>query len=160
MTSKKWAELLINKREEVLDAMEKADRDACKCSHLHFAVAMQPDGTIYSWYYVGNYSEPDSVWDGTDLYIYGASDASASWYDRCMEGYPTSRAAYCQYLHDGETIPENIDDCDIYDYVDKYYPHCIEEFDEDAIDWIVDEGRDAREYCLDQLIAGLDRDER
>jgi len=65
-----WKKVLEDNRDAIEEKMVDLYRE-CEGTNqnVHKGLAIEPSGKLYTWTYVGNYSEPESTWNGTDLCI-------------------------------------------------------------------------------------------
>ena len=63
-----WKKVLEDNRAAITQEMIFMHRMA-EGEYCHNALGIDPQGKRFNWQYVGTYSEPESVWNGTDLCI-------------------------------------------------------------------------------------------
>jgi len=85
-----WKKVLEDNRDKITQEMIYMEKisEGASCNN---ALGIDPQGKIFNWQYVGNYSEPESVWNGTDLLI--AVFEPWSWTD-CIEDFDGAAIAY------------------------------------------------------------------
>lgn len=63
-----WKKVLEENRDKITQEMiyMKKISEGATCNN---ALGIDAQGKIFTWQYIGNYSEPETVWNGTDLRI-------------------------------------------------------------------------------------------
>ena len=65
-----WKKVLEENRDAIEAKMVELYREwEGNNQDVHEGLAIEPDGTLYTWTYVGQYSEPEATWNGTDFCI-------------------------------------------------------------------------------------------
>lgn len=66
-----WTKVINDNYDDIVAKFIEVEMSMCDVSRdLHTALAIKPDGTLYTWDYVGSYSCPYEVWAGTDMLIH------------------------------------------------------------------------------------------
>lgn len=125
ITSTDWKKIINDNRADLKGAMEHANLRACESPAMDFCVGITPAGDVFEWDRADNKTDPESVQSKTALQVYSVSRPQ-NWDRDSITG--KQRDALSGYLREGESIPDDISDAEIYGYLDKNYPHCIKEY--------------------------------
>lgn len=69
-TTTDWKKVLEDNRDAIEAKMFELRREwEGNNPDVHEGLAIEPSGKLYTWIYVGNFSAPESVWNGTDFHI-------------------------------------------------------------------------------------------
>lgn len=153
-----WKKVLEDNRDKITQEMiyMKKMSEGESCNN---ALGIDPQGKVFTWQYVGNYSEPETVWNGTDLRI--TVFEPWDWTD-CMENLDEAAIAYADD-DKKETLRERIEDekkkhmwgATTYEILINEFPSVLEIIKEIVIDEEVNAYSGEVDELLDEIIKQL-----
>lgn len=146
-----WVQLLNDYRDDIIVKYVETDFSMMDQSwDIRTALAMEPDGTLYTWNYVGTYSCPVEVWNGTDylLHVFQAWDiedvtgqlSDNDILDHCRGLVDQPWKALLQYKRSGECWSL---------FFQWHYPAVYESIRDIVMDNMCDLIVSGAEYCID-----------
>ena len=153
-----WKKVLEENREKITQEMiyMKKNTEGESCNN---ALGIDPQGKVFTWQYAGNYSEPETVWDGTDLLI--AVFKPWNWTD-CVDDLDATAIAYAED-EEKEALKQRISaerknhmwGATTYEILMDEYPTVLEIIKEIVIDEEANVYSDAVDDLLDDIIANI-----
>ena len=151
-----WKKVLEEKRDEIEGKMVELYR-VSEGVIRNNALGIDPQGKIFTWQYVGNYSEPESVWNGTDLCI----EVFKTWdWTDCVDDFNGAAIAYTdddkkELLRQriAEEKEKHMLGATTYEILMNEFPHVLETIEEIVIDEEVNAYRGEVDGLLDEIIA-------
>ena len=151
-----WKRVLEENRDKITQEMIYMHKmaEGATCNN---ALGINSEGTLFNWQYVGNYSEPELVWNGTDLCI--KVFKPWDWTD-CVDDFNGAAIAYTdddkkELLRQriAEEKERHMLGATTYEILMNEFPHVLETIEEIVIDEEVNAYRGEVDGLLDEIIA-------
>ena len=150
-----WKKVLEENRDAIEAKMVELYREWEGANqNVHEGLAIEPSGELYTWTYVGNFSGPESVWNGTDFYIttfnaWDWDDGGVDW-ESCIYYHEEKEAIRKRF---DEAEQEGIWGENEYQILLEEFPDVFQSIQESAIDYEIEQYREAVSDLLDGIIA-------
>lgn len=158
MKDTNWKQILENNRDAIEAKMVDLYREwEGNNPDVHEGLAIESDGTLYTWTYVGNYSEPESTWNGTDLCIttfsaWNWEDSEIDWKEVGPYCARNDEEKECIIRRIKETREEHEP---ISEMIREEFPEVYADIAEGEIDAEMDSYRENVSELLDEIIRNL-----
>lgn len=157
MEDTNWKQILENNRDEIEEKMVELYREwEGNNQDVHEGLGITRQGELFTWTYVGNYSEPESTWNGTDLCIatfsaWDWTDSNGDWKNialSCAED-GAEKEKLMQRFEEEEELSE-------LELLRKEFPDLYEYIKDTEIDAEMDSYRENVSEMLDEIMRNID----
>ena len=160
MTNKTdWKKVLEDNRDAIEEKMvELYGEWEGNNKDVHEGLAIEPSGNLYTWTYVGQYSEPETTWNGTDRCITIFSAWHWTDYDRDWKNIALS---YARNDEEKECIIRRIKETrkelnPISEMIQEEFPEVYAEIAQGEIDAEINSYRENVSAILDEIMRNID----